>query len=716
MASTNLSVGIGTLTVDGVSVGWLKGDVVYSFQFETADLTVGRPQHIVAKAVSQPKASLKASTAEVSSVGIFLAFPATSNMMNTYNVVYETFDVPGKTKLRFEFPKAVVVSTSIKTVEAGYSMTEFSVDAIGDMPTITATPVNEDGTYEASYTFGGNNAPTYAIAYNPNGGSGGPSDSTRHTLGTPVSLLFSPAPAKSFSRFLGWSLLATDASPTYTSGGTNSITMPSHPVNLYAIYEVLYSVTYNANGGSGVPTDSNGYAEGDTVSVDFTTPTRTGYRFLGWSVSQSAVSPDYASGLTTHFTMDAHNVTLYAVYEALVHITYNANGGSGAPTDSNGYVKGSTVNLLFSPAPSKTGYSFSGWDLSPSAGSPGLTNSGTHTITLSSDTTLYAVYQKMFQVTYAANGGSNPPSDPAYYNNGDTVSVNFTAPTYAHHNFQGWDRSASAGVPQYSGGGTTTFSIHEDTTLYAIYQAVTPHAVFYNLNTGGGNTPSDSASYYPGDTVTVQFSPAPTKAGYNFLGWDVSASAGTPAYTAGGTTTFTMGSGQVTLYAIYQAIPTYSVTYNYNGGSGTTSDSNAYHAGDTVTVLLTDGPTKVGYTFLGWDTSASAVTPAYPLGSGATFTMPSSNVTLYAIYQAIPTYTVTYKGNGGTGVPNDPNNHPQGSTVTVFFGVTPTYAGHTFLGWDMNKFAATPSYTNNGVKTFTMPGNNVNLFAIYSTP
>ena len=57
------------------------------------------------------------------------------------------------------------------------------------------------------------------------------------------------------------------------------------------------------------------------------------------------------------------------------------------------------------------------------------------------------------------------------------------------------------------------------------------------------------------------------------------------------------------------------------------------------------------------------------LHSGATFTMGSANVTLYAMWTLTSSfaYTVTYNGNGNTSgsVPVDPNTYTQGATVTV---------------------------------------------------
>ena len=83
-------------------------------------------------------------------------------------------------------------------------------------------------------------------------------------------------------------------------------------------------------------------------------------------------------------------------------------------------------------------------------------------------------------------------------------------------------------------------------------------------------------------------------------------------------------------------------------------------AGSTVTVLPNSGGlVRPGFTFNGWNTSASGSGTAYQ--PGATFEIGNSNITLYAQWQAIPaiSYTVAYAANGATGgaVPIDPNTY-----------------------------------------------------------
>lgn len=403
MPSTNLSVGIGTLTIDGSSVGWLKGDVTYTFQYETSDLTVGRPLRIVARAISQPRASLKATLAEINLAGAGLVIPAGTTLQPQHVVVYETKALANHSRIKIEFPSAVITTGSIRTAETGYSVAEMSIDAVGDMPLITITRINADGTDGASTVLGGSPPVTYGVTYNPGGGSGAPTDPAAYEAGDGVTVLFSPAPTQSGKNFLGWATTASASSPVYTQSGTTSFSMPANNVTLYAVFTVLstYNVTYNSNGGSMVPVDSQEYLEGALVSVKFNViPIKTGYNFLGWSPSPSDSSPPYTqSGMNT-FSMPASDVTLYAIYQssATYNVTYDANNGPESdvvPTDSVNYGVGQFVSIKFDVTPTYSGHTFVGWDTNPSASSPSYTQPPSGVVGFpmpSNNVTLYAIY------------------------------------------------------------------------------------------------------------------------------------------------------------------------------------------------------------------------------------------------------------------------------------------------------------------------------------
>jgi uncharacterized repeat protein (TIGR02543 family) len=244
-----------------------------------------------------------------------------------------------------------------------------------------------------------------------------------------------------------------------------------------------------------------------------------------------------------------------------------------------------------------------------------------------------------------------------------------------------------------------------------------------------GSVPTGSNSYAASATVTV---PGNTgglaEAGYTFGGWNTAANYSGATYQPGNT--FTMGSANVTLYAVWTAIPTYTVTYNGNGSAEGTvpTDSNTYDPGATATVLGNTGNlVRTGYTFAGWNTAADGSGTSY--NAGSTILM-SSSVTLYAQWTlnliltppiigpikglGAATYTVTYDGNASTGgsVPSDSNRYAAGATVTVL-GNTGGLAKkeYRFAAWNTaaNGIGATYQPGN----TFTMGSANVTLYAMW---
>ncbi len=85
---------------------------------------------------------------------------------------------------------------------------------------------------------------------------------------------------------------------------------------LFLFFETskTFTLKYNANGGTGAPATqtATGTAESYTFTVSSTKPERSGYNFLGWSTSSTAVSASYQpeSSITVTGT-----TTLYAVWE-----------------------------------------------------------------------------------------------------------------------------------------------------------------------------------------------------------------------------------------------------------------------------------------------------------------------------------------------------------------------------------------------------------------
>ena len=73
--------------------------------------------------------------------------------------------------------------------------------------------------------------------------------------------------------------------------------------------------------------------------------------------------------------------------------------------------------------------------------------------------------------------------------------------------------------------------------------------------------------------------------------------------------------------------PTYTVTYDANGGSGTMTDKNSPYAYGAEATVLTNGFTRSGYTFTGWNTQADGKGTSCKAGDSINVT---GNIVLYA--------------------------------------------------------------------------------------
>ena len=297
--------------------------------------------------------------------------------------------------------------------------------------TVTAKTASASRTYQYSFEIASGYPVTeaqqsYVFAFNANGGTGAPASQTVSFDG----MLHIPAatPTRKDYTFLGWYAMRNGDQTWYCGGNgwnteaqiaASGYTKKLYPTDtdfiinnswlsgcmdttgftFYAVWEknapITYTVSYNANGGSGAPAAQIKTA-GTALTLSSTKPTRTGYTFKGWATSASG-SVAYQPG--SSFTTDA-NTTLYAVWEKNAPITYtvsyNANGGSGAPAAQ--IKTAGTALTLSSTKPTRTGYTFKGWATSASgsvAYQPGSS------FTTDANTTLYAVWEKNVSATNA---------------------------------------------------------------------------------------------------------------------------------------------------------------------------------------------------------------------------------------------------------------------------------------------------------------------------
>lgn len=118
-----------------------------------------------------------------------------------------------------------------------------------------------------------------------------------------ASLTLPTSPSLSGYRFLGWS---------NTSNGTlvaNAATTVIAGQALFAKWLQLSIVTFNSNSGSAVPNGS--FGAGETISAP-TTPTRIGFAFAGWSLTNGGAAITFP-----YLPSSSANLTMYALWDAV---------------------------------------------------------------------------------------------------------------------------------------------------------------------------------------------------------------------------------------------------------------------------------------------------------------------------------------------------------------------------------------------------------------
>ena len=596
-------------------------------------------------------------------------------------------------------------------------------------PNYTATKTVASGRFSTTSRSSSENIyyykTIYTMSYNANGGSGAPSSESKESGKNYT--ISSVRPTRSGYSFAGWAMHDSATSASYQPGDTFT---GNYNATFFAVWTAnQYRISYDANGGSGAPSSQIKYND-VPLTLSYGKPSRSGYTFKGWGLSSSSTSATYQPGSTYNYNASR---TLYAVWEkdappapTTYTVSYNANGGSGAPS-SQTKTKGIALTLS-GTKPTRSGYTFLGWATSAGATSASYQPGGSYTANAS--VTLYAVWscnhpssKKVWDTgcdwrTVCDNCGATLSSGTLHgpYTYGDWVyysgSQHRRTKTCDHGDYSGYEyasHSASTQYEQYSSSqhakysycsgcsssiGSKSYDSHTFTSSTVNRQVVSTcslcgytkttaqtYTVSYNAN-GGYNAPSSQTKVH-GVTLTLSSS-VPYRFNYEFVGWSTNSNSSVASYYAGGSYT---GNASVTLYAVWRYKPaTYTVTFDANGGTNApSSQTKTYGVALTLTTAI---PTRANYRFAGWSKDRNATSASYTAGGSYT---DNADVTLYAVWRYDPeTYTVRYDANGGTGSPTS-QTKTYGVPLTLST-VKPTRAGYEFLGWATSKGATASEY------------------------
>ena len=314
------------------------------------------------------------------------------------------------------------------TAPAGKQFKAWSVGgvekAVGDKITVTAnttvTAVWEAIEYNVTVTGG-----TASV------GAGTPI--TKATMGTTVTLTAGAAPSgQMFDKWVVNGVVVDDA-----NSATTTFVMPAGNVTAEATYKnipvVTYTVSFDANGGTGSMADATGVSGEYTLPANgFTAP--DGKQFKAWSVG------GVEKAVGDKITVTA-NTTITAVWEDIPVVTYtvsfDANGGTGTMTDVTGVSGEYTLPANGFTAPD--GKQFKAWSVG------GVEKAVGDKITVTANTTVTAVWENIpvtyYTVTFDSNGGSAVTAQSIEAGQKATKPAD---PTKDGYDFKGWTLNGSA--------------------------------------------------------------------------------------------------------------------------------------------------------------------------------------------------------------------------------------------------------------------------------
>lgn len=370
-----------------------------------------------------------------------------------------------------------------------------------------------------------------------------------------------------------------------------------------------YTITYHANGGSGAPSAITRTWSKTNQVLSSSAPTRTGYTFKGWATT-SGGSVAYAKGGSIPWASANKTQTLYAVWQKNSWtVSYNGNGSTGGSTASQTKYYNDALTLRANGF-TRTGFEFKRWNTKTDDTGTAYAASGSYTSNAA--LSLYAIWNRT--VSYNLNGASGTAPSPQTSIATSDITL-AAAPARISYEFKQWNTVADDSGTAY-GAGEPYPANAATTTLYAIWNPV----ITYKPNGASGSDQDQVKTY--GTTATLKASDTYSRTGFTFKEWNTNQSgAGTP-YAAGASYTSNVAT---TLYAIWNA----TLSYDANEGTGAPGSQTA-KATEEITISETV-PTRPGYTFLGWGTSAGASAASYQPGDA--YPASGGSIVLYAVWR-----------------------------------------------------------------------------------
>ena len=352
------------------------------------------------------------------------------------------------------------------------------------------------------------------------------------------------------------------------------------PVKVYDEYSVSASSSNDAMGAAAIT--PSGTVENGTPVTATATPV-AGYEFVNWTVGETVRSTECTYAFTA-----AEDVALVANFKAKKYdVTFDVDGQT--TTQSLDF-----ASVIPTPtSPSKTGYTFAGWNPAFEEGATvpvdGITYAATWTI-------------NQYTITFDTDGGSEIAPITQDYASAVTAPAN---PTKTGYTFKGWDKEIPSAIPA------------ENMTIKAQWQ-INQYTITFDTDGGSEIAPitQDYAS-----AVTAPSNP--TKTGYSFAGWDKEIPS-------------TMPAENVTVKATW-TINQYTVKFV---ADGEVVSESVLDYGTAITAP--EAPVREGYTFKGWTPDVDETVPANDVEYVAEYTINTYKLTYVLDEVEVKTVDVEY--------------------------------------------------------------------------
>lgn len=562
----------------------------------------------------------------------------------------------------------------------------------------------------------------------------------------------SATPVKKGCKFLGWSTSA-NGNVVYQPGDLYDVNQDGGNVTLYAKWEkAKYTATVKLNGGS-----YNGSTNDFTISkypgeeISIGAPTRSKHNFTGYKLTMDNNDGDAPTSVTQSASgfkgiMQMGNFTLNAQWTPWKHtVRYDANAKNDTSVKGIPASQSKTANVdikLSSDVPTRNGYTFLGWNTQAdgkgtayAAGAIYKNDQNGGTVTLYAQWTPWKHvlhYNKNVPTSSTSQTVSNMPVDQTK-TFGQLMTISNLVPTRKGYTFAGWYTQSNGTGTKYDPG--SNYAADQNGGTVNLYAKWTPwtYNIKYDQNVKSTSSSKTVTDMPAAQTKTQEIdvtlsSMTPKRNGYIFAGWSTSAN-GSVEYKPGSRFTKDLDSNgaSITLYAVWTPWK-HTIHYNSNiptnAPTGTTTVSNMpgdqTKTFDEKLMISSNKPTRKGYNFAGWSTSANGDV-VYQPGAEYKNDQNGGTVTLYAKWTTWK-HTVTYDKNvpansKKTDVKNMPGNQTKiyDQNLTLQSNV-PTRIGYTFVKWTTNKDGTGTAYQPGSQYSYNRDsdGGTVTLYAVWT--